>query len=198
MDEDPAYQISVTGVDGVSTARRTSLARVVDAVLRRHCVSAASINLALVNDQRIAALNERHLHHQGPTDVLTFDLRDEPATGVGRAGCGAHKGRRYTFRAAHKGRRYTSVSLGPVGARRTASSRVIDGEIVMSVETASREVKRLGHTVQAELALYAVHGTLHLLGYDDRTATEANLMHAVEDEILEAMGFGAVYRAGRR
>lgn len=76
-----------------------------------------------------------------------------------------------------------------------ADDDVIDAEIVVSVETAEREARSRGHSVEAELALYAVHATLHLLGYDDPDDEAAERMHRAEDVILESVGFGAVYRA---
>lgn len=72
----------------------------------------------------------------------------------------------------------------------------LEGEIVISVSTARREASRRRQTVAAETALYAVHGTLHLLGYDDLTAADAHRMHTVEDEILRAVGLVDVF--GRR
>ena len=74
--------------------------------------------------------------------------------------------------------------------------KAINGEIVLSVDTAAREARRRGHDGTAEVALYAVHGTLHLLGYDDRNEVDAARMHAVEDEVLASVGLGAVYGAG--
>ena len=71
----------------------------------------------------------------------------------------------------------------------------LEGEIVVSVETAAREANARGHTLEAELALYAVHGTLHLLGYDDHTEKGAVRMHEMEDEILTSIGIGAVFRS---
>ena len=64
----------------------------------------------------------------------------------------------------------------------------IDGEIVMSVDMAVKQARKRGHAVEAELALYAVHGTLHLLGYDDRRKADATRMHAMENEILSSIG----------
>lgn len=64
----------------------------------------------------------------------------------------------------------------------------IDGEIVMSVDMAVKQARKRGHSVEAELALYAVHGTLHLLGYDDRRKADAARMHAMENEILTSIG----------
>lgn len=72
---------------------------------------------------------------------------------------------------------------------------VIDGDVVVSIDTARREAERRGHSVVAELSLYVVHGTLHLLGHDDHVAEEADQMHVIEDEILTALGFGRVFEA---
>ena len=69
----------------------------------------------------------------------------------------------------------------------------VEGEIVVSADTAKRRAEERAHPVAAELALYVVHGTLHLLGMDDATEQEAMKMHEMEDEILAAIGVGRVY-----
>lgn len=74
----------------------------------------------------------------------------------------------------------------------------IEGDVVVSIQTARREAEHRGHGVDAELALYAVHGTLHLLGYDDQEPDGASRMHTIEDEILTERGLGAVYKAPPR
>lgn len=81
---------------------------------------------------------------------------------------------------------------------RDAHSDPVEGEIVISAETADREARRRGHRPSAELMLYAVHGTLHLLGYDDHRPDEAARMHAVEDAILSGLGVGPVYATAGR
>jgi probable rRNA maturation factor len=73
---------------------------------------------------------------------------------------------------------------------------MLDGELVLSVETATRQSAARGHSLEAELMLYAVHGTLHLLGFDDQTDEDARAMHAEEDRILSALGYGPIYGAG--
>ncbi len=57
------------------------------------------------------------------------------------------------------------------------------GEIVMSAQTASAHAGEQGHTVEKELALYTVHGMLHLNGFEDTTSEEAARMHRVQDRI---------------
>ena len=58
------------------------------------------------------------------------------------------------------------------------------GEIVMSAETAQLYAAEHGHTVEQELALYTVHGLLHLNGYEDASPDDATEMHRVQDQIL--------------
>jgi probable rRNA maturation factor len=57
------------------------------------------------------------------------------------------------------------------------------GEILVSAETASVCAKEHGHSVDEELALYIIHGILHLAGYDDMTPADRRAMHAVQNRI---------------
>jgi probable rRNA maturation factor len=57
------------------------------------------------------------------------------------------------------------------------------GEIVMSAETAASYAGDHRHSVEQELALYTVHGMLHLNGFEDATSEEAARMHRVQDRI---------------
>jgi probable rRNA maturation factor len=68
-------------------------------------------------------------------------------------------------------------------------------EIVINADRAKRQAKSRDHSFAAELALYVVHGLLHNLGFDDCDEAQAKKMHSTEDEILNELGFGAVYYA---
>jgi len=75
----------------------------------------------------------------------------------------------------------------------------IDGEVVVCADVARKRAAGRGRSLQAaraELALYVVHGILHLTGYDDHTAAAARRMHVREDKLLFELGLGAVYHAG--
>lgn len=61
---------------------------------------------------------------------------------------------------------------------------VLDGELVISVDTARRIAERHGWSARRELILYAVHGLLHLVGYDDLTESARPLMRQREREML--------------
>ena len=69
----------------------------------------------------------------------------------------------------------------------------VDGEIVVSEDTARREATRRGLPFEEELARYVIHGALHLLGHSDDTPAGAEAMHRIEDELL-----GQRVRAVRR
>lgn len=81
---------------------------------------------------------------------------------------------------------------------RNARRQVEEGEIAICLDVAVREATRRGHPVENELLLYALHGLLHLCGYDDASAAQAARMHATEDNILRAIGIGAVFAPRRR
>jgi probable rRNA maturation factor len=71
-------------------------------------------------------------------------------------------------------------------------------QIIVNAEKAAREAKKRGHTAEAELALYVLHGLLHNLGLDDRRQTDARLMHRKEDYFLQRLGYGQVYNNRRK
>ena len=58
------------------------------------------------------------------------------------------------------------------------------GEIVISVETATRQARVFASSLHRELCLYVVHGLLHLHGFDDRTARDAARMTRTQARIV--------------
>ncbi len=58
------------------------------------------------------------------------------------------------------------------------------GEIVISTETAAAYAPLYGRTLRDELALYLIHGLLHLHGYGDGSALEAAAMHRLQEQLL--------------
>jgi probable rRNA maturation factor len=72
-------------------------------------------------------------------------------------------------------------------------SRPISGEVVICVPQANRQAKLHCVPVRDELLLYALHGLLHLSGFDDRTDRDYRRMHAAEDTILQKLGVGPIF-----
>ncbi|MEX2162055.1 MAG: rRNA maturation RNase YbeY [Anaerolineales bacterium] len=62
------------------------------------------------------------------------------------------------------------------------------GDVVISFPRARAQAKAVRHSVHAELQLLAVHGILHLLGYDHGTAQAKSRMWAAQAKILAKLG----------
>ena len=90
-----------------------------------------TVNVALVSDARMRALNRRYRRKDYATDVLSFPSHQRPG-----------------------------ASPQP-----PAPSHVL-GDIVIAAGVARRQARDAGHHETAELRILALHGLLHLLGYD--------------------------------
>lgn len=62
------------------------------------------------------------------------------------------------------------------------------GDIIISIPRAKEQAQEYGHSFAREMGFLAVHGFLHLLGYDHETDEEEKEMFAKQDEILAAFG----------
>ncbi len=59
------------------------------------------------------------------------------------------------------------------------------GDIVISIERARDQARQFKHPLRREVALLAVHGLLHLLGYEDETEAGASAMWSKQKELLD-------------
>jgi probable rRNA maturation factor len=105
-----------------------------------------AVTVAVVSDRRIRQLNRDFRDQDAVTDVLSFPADEgggrrvgEPprSPGAGRAGRAAHE-----------------------------PSRAFLGDVVIAAGSARRQAREIGHSLQSELRVLALHGLLHLLGYD--------------------------------
>ncbi|MTV50149.1 rRNA maturation RNase YbeY [Heliobacillus mobilis] len=68
------------------------------------------------------------------------------------------------------------------------SAGQILGDIIISVETAERQAKEYGHSLEREMGFLFVHGMFHLLGYDHQEEEDTRAMRAVEEKVLQNQG----------
>jgi probable rRNA maturation factor len=107
------------------------------------------VSVALVSDVRVRELNRTYRKKDYPTDVLSFAVEKGP----------------YPFSA--RGR--PEKGYGPFSARPNPKSRIpipFLGDIVIARGVARRQARLAGHSEATELRILALHGLLHLLGYD--------------------------------
>ena len=62
------------------------------------------------------------------------------------------------------------------------------GDIIISVERATEQAESYAHSFERELSFLAVHGFLHLLGYDHGTEEQEKEMFGLQESILQTFG----------
>lgn len=62
------------------------------------------------------------------------------------------------------------------------------GELFISIDKAKEQAQEYGHSFEREMGFLAVHGFLHINGYDHYTPEEEKEMFTLQEEILTAYG----------
>ena len=148
---------SGVGVDEVALA---AIARYVLDEMRIHPL--AELSVLVVDEKAMAELHERWMGEPGPTDVLAFPM-DE-------------------LRPPHLG----GVNAGRAGAEDPGPDPGLLGDVVLCPQVAAVQARDAGHRTQDELELLAVHGILHLLGYDHAEPDERTEMFGLQDRLLSS------------
>ena len=122
---------------------------------------APMVDLTLCGDAEMEHLNFDHMRERGPTDVLAFPLHN------------------WTL---DRGRAHLDDEDGMV-----PGAPLLLGDVVIDVDQAVRQAAEGDWSVVEELALLAVHGTLHLIGHDHSELEEEAAMRAAERTALAAL-----------
>ena len=167
----PPWRVDVTIRDGVrSPIGAAALVRAVAAALdAAGAPSPASIGLILTDDAELAGLNAEHMGKDGPTDVLSFPLLPPAAFPAHPGECRA-------------GDAATADFPLPPGRRPHLGDIVISVEraIEQAVEGRGGQTGDVHWSAADELRLLAVHGTLHVCGWDHAEPAEEAAMRALE------------------
>jgi probable rRNA maturation factor len=98
------------------------------------------------------------------------------------------------WRGQNKPTNVLSFPAAPSRGHKRAPAKSL-GDIVIAYETAAREAKSEHKSLKDHLAHLAVHGFLHLAGYDHETQRDAKRMELLEVEILASLGLPDPYVA---
>lgn len=156
------YQIDVE-VDE-QFARQVDPAVLVEAVaatLRRHDLVEAAVAVLVTDDAAMQALNRRYRAVDAPTDVLSFPQQADAELDS--------MPQDLPDELAQELRRHL-------------------GDLVIAFPYMARQAGRYHTSIPSELRLLAVHGVLHLLGYDHATDAEKAAMWAAQDAVLATLG----------
>jgi probable rRNA maturation factor len=118
------------------------------------------VAISLVDDAKIHQLNREFRGIDRPTDVLSFALQEQGEDEPW-----------FDIEMEQEVEYFDSL-----------------GDIVISIDTCKRQAEEYGHSFERELAFLAVHGFLHLVGYDHETEEEEKDMFRRQDDILKMVG----------
>jgi probable rRNA maturation factor len=97
------------------------------------------------------------------------------------------------MRALNETHRGVSDTTDVLSFERREAGGAIEADIVVCADEAARRATEMGHPIEQELLLYALHGVLHCAGFDDQTNEDFEAMHVEEDRILTAIGVGPTF-----
>jgi probable rRNA maturation factor len=147
------------GVEPVSEALQTLMEQCLHKAAELEEVS-GEVVITIVDDARIHELNREYRGVDRPTDVLSFALNEA-------------------------GEEEPDIFLDESEADDYPNML---GDIVISLPRARAQADEYGHSLERELCFLAVHGFLHLLGYDHGSPDEEKEMFGRQEEVLQAIG----------
>lgn len=155
------HHIEVDTDEDVPEARLANRQLVADAIAcilrREQTPDPVVVNVLLTGDSALRRLNLRYADEDHATDVLAFPAED---------------GEQFPW--------------DPSAGEDKAMQRHL-GDIAISIPQVARQAQDHGVTTERELAMLAIHGTLHLLGYDHAEPDEEREMFGKTDAALEQL-----------
>ena len=149
--------------------RRINLRRLREVVLlcmrESLFVESFELGIQIVDAKEMTKLNEQYLQHRGSTDVITFDYLEPEGPG----------------------RQSRSPRLCPEVGEEGDVAKPIHGDIFLCMDEANRQAREFNSSWQEEIVRYIIHGVLHLLGHDDRTAARRAKMKRDEDLVMRSL-----------
>ncbi|WP_066688887.1 rRNA maturation RNase YbeY [Christensenella intestinihominis] len=123
----------------------------------------ACLNLLFTDNEGIRELNREFRDMDRATDVLSFPAYELSAL--------------------------LAECLDEVDAE-YVEGKLFLGDIAISMERAQEQAVEYGHSLVRETAFLALHGTLHLMGYDHMTPEEEEIMTKKQEALLQAVNIG--------
>lgn len=122
--------------------------------------------VTFVSNERSHELNLEYRDTDRPTDVISLEYKPELDVSVDEEDLLDH----------------------PELAEMLEDFDAYIGELFISVDKAREQAEEYGHSFEREMGFLAVHGFLHINGYDHYTSEEEAEMFGLQEEILTAYG----------
>jgi probable rRNA maturation factor len=148
-----------------------------------------TVDIALVSDRAMRTLNRTYRHVDTATDVLSFPAEVPPAD-MKTQGLKPLRSITDPLRSITKHPRSITTPR-----RSISTPEPVLGDIAIALGVAGRQAVREGHSLRTELRVLALHGLLHLLGYDHER--DQGGMRRIEERLRRRAGLpaGVIARA---
>ncbi len=120
-------------------------------ILKKHKITYGSVGIVFMNNEDIQSINNKLLKHDYPTDVISI---------------------RYDL---------DEDYIARPRPRAIDKSKFIEAEIYIGIEVAQENAKFYKVSLTNEILRLCIHGTLHLVGFEDSTPEEKDKMTYYED-----------------
>ena len=148
------------GIDCEELARTVG-DRVLD---QENCPYESQISLILMEDEGIRQATREHRGLDRSTDVLSFPMVDFPSPAE------------------------YSVLEEDDSLFDLDTGELLLGDIMISAEHVTAQAAAYGHSIRREFCFLVAHSILHLLGYDHMTPSDAAVMEAKQEQVLQSLG----------
>ena len=122
--------------------------------------------VTFVTNERSHELNLEYRDTDRPTDVISLEYKPEMEISFDEE----------------------DLAENPELAEMMAEFDTYIGELFISIDKAREQAEEYGHSFEREMGFLAVHGFLHINGYDHYTPEEEKEMFGLQEEILTAYG----------
>ncbi|MGT2649384.1 rRNA maturation RNase YbeY [Streptococcus troglodytae] len=122
--------------------------------------------VTFVTNERSHELNLKYRAADRPTDVISLEYKPESSLSFDEE----------------------DLADDPDLAEMLTEFDAYIGELFISVDKAREQAQEYGHSFEREMGFLAVHGFLHINGYDHYTPQEEKEMFSLQEEILDAYG----------
>ncbi len=127
--------------------------------------SDALVTVTFVGPRQMRTINRDTRGIDRTTDVLSFPMLE-----------------------LHNGRLSRRLAVADYEDPASDPPLVVLGDILVNLEQAIVQAEQYGHSLEREVAFLAVHGLLHLLGYDHETPAEEKRMQKLQRDVLNGLG----------
>ena len=158
-----SIDISLELTDSLFCVDQEAIRRIVKIITKSLRIEEFELSITITDDQQIKELNCLHRNIDLPTDVLSFPQQvwDAPIL--------------------------TSSSEPSVDYPKIHDHYSLLGDVVISLDSAEKNSRLIGHSLGREFCFLLVHGVLHLCGHDHQEKDEQQIMFREQKIIMDLL-----------